>query len=231
MNWLILSLIIFSGNIFSAESFLCIEKGQSAQSAFVYLSDFLLPKDRAYANVDTNCIEISGAESRRDFLNDILAKRFKLTSFISSSASNASNAEHCEMQITQKSQNKGTGTSGRFGSNTGATAFESKGETTSVSSLTGLSGEPVQFTAYGEAVNITCKVMARGRYEIKVSLSSVSTSASLATSVNVNKGEMINLGELVKEAKNNNRNIDINQGVGASVTNDTSTSRYELVIK
>jgi hypothetical protein len=229
MNWLILSLIIFSGNIFSSESFLCVEKGQSAQSAFVYLSDFLLPKDRAYANVETNCIEISGDESRRDFLNDILAKRFKLISFVSSASS--VNAEHCQMKITQISKTKGTGTSGKFGTNTGATAFESNGETTSVSSLTGLSGEPVQFSAYGEAVNITCKVMARGRYEIKISLSSVSAAASLGTTVNVIKGEMINLGELVKEAKNNSRNIDINKGIGASVTNDTINSRYELVIK
>lgn len=232
MNWLILSFIFISTSLFAGEGFLCLEKGQSVNQAYIYLADFFLAKDRAYANTEINCIQVSSDETRQEMLTNILAKKFKLTSFKNSNRHNTliENIEHCQMQITQITNTSGTGKSGNFGSKSSAQAFESSGESRSVSSLMGLSGEPVQFTAYGESVNIVCVVLPNSRFGIRVSLNSQAANGALATTVNINKGEVMNLGELVKEAQNKTKSLDINQGVGAGVTNDKLQTRYELVI-
>jgi len=230
MNWLILSLL-FVSKALSAESFLCLEKDQSVQTGYNYLENFLLAKDRAYANLETNCIDLSVDETRYELLNNLLAKKFKLTSFKNTDRGETSSAPQCEMQIIQSGQNDSSVKSGSVSSNVKVNAFESNSESRSVSTISGTSGEPIQFNAYGESIKITCRVMARGRFEIIVALSSQSTNSALATSINVIKGEVVNLGKLMREAKNNTKNLDIKQGIASTVGNEKIESHYDLVVK
>lgn len=101
-------------------------------------------------------------------------------------------------------------------------------ETTLVYEHTNPLGKTYQFRPIKNSVKILCKVVRFNSADLEIELVNTDK-ASLKTAISVTSGSKTNLGNIISELNQKDKNIDISKG--AELTQDTGSKQYEYFLE
>jgi len=103
-------------------------------------------------------------------------------------------------------------------------------QTSTTSSMIMVSvGRTASITAYNTDLNVKCTSVSLNSYDAEISKSG--GGSSISTSITITKGKRMDLGSIVKDLNDKEKNLDINSGASHQSNDGVSTTRYYLTIQ
>lgn len=228
----------FSSLLLSGEGRLigfCFNANVNLSSVKSYLGPILARGDRVYSRGIMNCVEIPKAESRFALFEKWLNRRYRIkSSYVGSGKSyqqTATNHVKANCKILIRKETKGQSTSNDISiqknGRLSQTVTNSSGGVSSRLLLG--TGKKGHIRVNSQRVGLVCTKKGADNYEIDVSLEA--RSGSVSTSVQVSRGNRINIGQVVEDLNNRSRNLDINRGANFKNTKGQTTHNYYLSIE
>ena len=226
------SLFLFCLNIFANDSIeLCFDEAVNLQSVKAYVMPILLANETIILKQEIPCMNVEIPKERVELLQKYIGMRYTI---IRSSTSYSSNErlfnKNCKVIIIKtralkdENNNIAIGQKSRFKN----TTLNGAGITTSELLLTeGLRGS---IELDGERAEIVCRSHGSINYQIELFVKNVQGS-SISTSVSISSGEKLEIGSIIRDLRNQGRDLSISNGVDYSTQKGKSSDRYELMVK
>lgn len=199
----------------------CFQDNVNTDQVIHYLKGISLPGDNFEKRTNKNCLKINLSDGRASLFQNYLKRRYTLTDFYTDyiyedhKAVLPRSKKMCRLEV-KSSQLENSKTNDLEISKKGK-LLESRSQvigdsTTNLTVMDGLSGF---INVENDVVEITCYILGRNRYRLKVNLQvgdGQTKASGLGTTIEVQRGQSINLGQLADELKSK----DTGYGVEAS---------------
>lgn len=211
----------------------CFKRNQSLDQIKNYLGTVTAPRDKIYKRESTHCLEIEISAHRKELLEKWMYKRYRpIQSYNEDSGLKQQNAGiqssgSCRLKIeTESSGNSNTKTFSVGQKNKlNSTVTRSSGKKVSNLLLgVGFSGF---ITVNNERVELICQRAGSTGYRVSVSLQGENN--GIGTSLEVRKGQRVNMGEVVNDLKRKSKSVGVPKGVEVEETKGEETIRYFLI--
>ena len=225
----------------------CFKKVTDVNSVKSHLSSLLAPKDKV--NVVSNCLHVTTEPIRINLYRKIISMKYKVISDYqinddgTVTQSFPSSSEMCRIETLKIIHSKDKRNDVQVGRQNKLSQTDGKGEEVIKGSMMLTVGLPSVLNVDQENIELTCSRLANNNYQLRFRLSSTiqrdfqgriigkNSSSSIDSTVNVTKGQKINVGSIVKDLKNKNKNVSINNGLKLSKTKGKKTIDYYLTIR
>ncbi|MCK5074401.1 MAG: hypothetical protein KAQ98_13305 [Bacteriovoracaceae bacterium] len=220
----------------------CFGDNVSLQSVRLSMDPILLSRDKIFFRKSMNCIEVKLSKARKDLFEKYISKKFTISKIYSETAREeifTETIKNCRILIIKKKKVSSKEFKAGVGKRTRLSQKEIKRNEVGRTEL--LLGEGLigKIEVGGDFVEVECKSRANDNYVVQVHMkkenksndSSSSSSGSLSTTIQIKRGEKINIGSIVENLKNRDRKISVDEGVNYSRIKGETTYDYELVIQ
>lgn len=216
----------------------CFPATTSLAQAKRTLSAILHPKDKIYLRESMNCLEVDMQGNRQSLYETLLNQKFKLERVYHNSESSSSThsivsgsstkAEPCLFVVKKESKGDAQTDSFSLGKKTALQRLEENSFNVTESQLLVDSGASGLIQVDGQSVKLTCL---RFRSKIRVKVELADSKGRIATSVTVKSNKEIDLGSIVNNLNDKNRDINLRKGISRSKSKGKLTSKYSLRVR
>lgn len=223
----LLVLIFFSQSNYSLEVY-CFSRKYSLDSIKSYLQTVLAPTDQIFKRESNHCLEIKISERRKELLEKWMYKRYRpLDTYQEGEGEPQLGGGTCLLKVESVGKGQSNTNTVQFGNKNkiNSTTIKSSGKKTSSLYLgVGYSGT---IGVNGETAELTCRRAGHGQYLVSINLQGLQN--SLATTLQVRKGQRINIGSIVEDLSSKKNAMGIPGGVDISKTKGSETRDYFLI--
>jgi hypothetical protein len=211
----------------------------------------LVPADKI--QTDRSCFTVNTPSHRRELIQNYVKR---IDSNVSISFSSAElRREHCRIKVEKIKNLKRDTTSGELNTNQtfGASAEQQRGETKDVASIQTM--KEFELTVNQDSILGECRAITPDRYEITIQVKKEARpllppvppgtvvivpdakipppqeTSNLTTTVQLNRGQKLELSGVLKDLKNSAQKADLNSGVGLENTEGAETEKVFLLIE
>lgn len=209
---LFLSIIVLITNSSYSNTY-CFERGTSLSAVKSHLSIVLTANDRVISRGNSQCLDIEVSDSRSDLVLKWLKKKYRVVMPSASFNNLARNVvtRNCRLQIEKITRGKSNETQASIGKRNNITNTTSSSQGVSRSSMLLGEGYSGTLSINSSLTFITCRNAAPGSYSIQVSLNE--QNSSLSTGLVVQKGQKINIGQVVENLNSKSKTLNLSSGV------------------
>lgn len=212
----------------------CFTMGTDLKQVEAYLSPLLLPKERLDLRHNLGCVELPLGLHRKPLFERYLNKRYPIIRSYAGTGNSyptrpsvTKTLKNCRIEVLKITDHTTTTDTAKAGQQSRLNQSNSKGSEISKSQLLLGEGLGGHLEVDGDRVELTC--FYRGlRREIQVTLNSAT--GSLQSSIMASIGEKIDLGSVVKEIKDKNREIGYPKGIEYEKTKGNSSSQIFVTV-
>jgi hypothetical protein len=209
----------------------CFRPSVSLDRVVFGLKDFLVAKDRVHKRPSQNCIDVETTKIREDLINKVVRSKFSVVQSFSSGRGNNVVKENCKIDVVSTGRSNTNTFSVNAGRKTNVQKSETQAQGKSTSKLLLGAGRSGRISIDGEVVSIKCLPLGGDRFEIEVFIQSKFKNSQISTSVSVVRNQPLDLGQLVEELNQKDRNLSINSGIQYKKSKGTSTKDYQLILR
>lgn len=208
----------------------CFEQGVSLSQVKDHLSIVLTSRDRVETLGRSLCLDIQVGEGRNELVLKWLRKKYRVIApngYTSSSESSTVVTKNCRLQIERVMKEEAVENQASVGKRNNLRNTVTKGKSVSKSSLllgTGFSGS---ISVNTTLAFITCKNVSSSAYSIQVALDS--EDSGISTGLIVQKGQKINIGQVVDDLSKKSQTLDASSGVQLKNKKGSITYDYFLI--
>lgn len=210
----------------------------------------LVPADKVQS--DKNCFTVNTPEHRRELIQSYIRRLDPSVAIGFSSAE--LRREHCHIKVEKIKNLKRDTTTGSITTDKSidASTEQQRGESKDVSTIQTI--KEFELTVNQDSILGECRAITPDRYEIKIQVKKEARpllppvppgtvvvvpdakipppqeTSNLTTTVQLTRGQKMELGTVVKDLKNDGRKIDINSGAGIENTEGAETEKVFLFI-
>lgn len=202
----------------------CFSRDVSLDRVKIYLSQITLKKDIININNEKHCIDVGVDENRVELFQKYLSMNYKFEESVTSRVKR----KEClfEVETTKDSFKKSSKV--KFGKviHLGNTQKNSEGK--SISKIRVMERKLAKLVVNESLITISCNI--RGHYtEVDISLADSKT--KLSTTVQLSKGQRIDLASVVQDLSNKSSEVSVSGGVQYSKTTGTKKNNVFLILK
>lgn len=202
----------------------CFEKSVSLDRVKIYLSQITLEKDIITLNRSRHCISIGVEESRAELFQKYLSMNYKFKE----SGNSAIRSRECLFEVETVNSSHATTSKAKFGQKIHLGSAKSDSEGRSTSMIRVMERKLAQLFVNDTLVTISCSI--RGKVTaVEVSLGDKKT--SLSTSIELTRGQRVDLASVVTDLSNKTSDISSSTGVQYSKTSGSKKSNVFLILK
>ena len=247
--WLLLSTLLASAQDNAIEEY-CFVSPNQMQMVALKLKFILVPVDKIQQ--DNNCFTLSTPPHRRELIQNYV-RRLDSNVVIGFSSAEV-RRDPCRLKVVKVKNKQMNTISGGLSTqlNPSAEADESKGQSKDVSQIQTLND--FELTVNQDVIKGQCRFIKPTRYEITIEvtkeavplippvppgtivnvpdnqLGKVQETSSLKTTVQLNSGETMEIGSVVKNLKGGGNMVDVNSGANLNQANEQSQEKIYLSI-
>ena len=208
----------------------CFGEDVTLDQVKVELEPFLLSSDRIELDREKNCVSVDVSPERNVLFQRALGKKFRFkTRSLIENRNEEGVLRSCKMKLTQETSENESRSEVKVGYRFKISEGSQKKLENQTSELLIGFGKTGHIRVDGEFVAITCQMVGKDFVGIDISLVGTQNS-SLATTLNLRKGEKREIGAIVKDLNEKNKQVGT-AGVDYSKTEGNSQSRYLLEIQ
>jgi len=211
-------LSLFAIQLANATTF-CFPKKTSLKAVQQYLQPLILAKDNVEIYTTQNCLDINLDSGRERLFQKYLKRRYSYHSNFSSGIStrekNLSRDNHCRLKIDRESRN---GDVSRKISLKGRKNKILRGDKKAVNDISTSQlllslGKHGRIKMGDQDVRLTCIQTSFKGVEVEVSIQSIKTQSYIGTTVSVEKGQRVNLGDVVRVMSRGGHGVSLRDGL------------------
>jgi hypothetical protein len=206
----LIALLISSKSYSLALRGLCFDRNTNLNKVKNYVSQIIAPGDKVLINSSKHCIELVVDEKRVELFEKFISMNYRVTSRYGGEA-NFSKKE-CLFEVENIKKKNSEGSSIHLSNSSHARSLNSDSLSTSKSTLRVMERKLAQLLVNNNLITISCKI--RGRVT-QVDISLGSKKSNLITSIEMSKGQRINLASIVKDLSDKNRGIKVSTGTNS----------------
>ena len=216
---------VFSVNLFAVEMRqYCFKRSVSLSRVKNYLNQIKLEKDIITLNPTSNCITVGVDEERVELFRKYLSMNYQFTT----SGNQNLRKRECLFEVETVRDTSRKKTSAKFGSKIHINGNTTNNSRKSVSNLRVMESKLAQLFVNDTLVSVSCQITGK-LVEISISLGNKRT--SLTTTVQVSKGQRIDLGSVVEDLSQKSSGASISAGVNYSKVSGSKKSSVFLTLK
>ena len=201
-------IFIFSSNILALDMRgLCFDRTTSLQGVKSYVSKILAKNDKVLLNTIKHCVEVIAASERMDLFDKFISMNFKVVERYGDSS--AVMGRECLFEIERSKKSSQQTREYELSKSPSALEKNLNSKSKSLTTLRVLESKTAQLYVNEILITLTCKPRQKITL-VDISLGSEKT--NVITSVEMRKGQIINLAKVVDDLSDNNRDINISTG-------------------
>lgn len=202
----------------------CFQKGTSLDQVKTYLAQIALSSDIININRSRHCINVGVDHSRVELFQKFLAMNYKF----SINGDTSVQKRECLFEVETLSNSDKEKSDISVGNHISIGKRESSKEGRSTSMIRAMEQRLAQLYVDGTLVSLSCDI--RGKVtEVSVNLGTKKT--SLVTTVQMTKGQRIELSSIVKDLKNKTSGVSLSGGIQHSNTTGQEKQKTYLYLK
>ncbi|WP_157765819.1 hypothetical protein [Halobacteriovorax marinus] len=202
----------------------CFPRNTSLTEVKKYLNQIKLDGDIININNSLHCLTVGVEEKRVGLFQKFLSMNYKFTT----RGDNTISKNECQFEVeTLRSGNKKT-RGLKVGSRNDVRDRDSSYSGKSTSSIRVVEGKLAQLFVNDTLIAISCSV--RGRVtEVNINLGTKKT--NLVTTIQIRKGQRVDLGSVVQDLSNKNSEVSLSKGIQYSKTTGEKRDQVYLILK
>jgi hypothetical protein len=210
---------------------LCFDRSTSLQSVKTYVSKIISRHDKVIINSSKHCVELIAATERMDLFEKFISMNFKIESRYGGSSTIV--GRECLFLVEQLKNSNKKSRDFELSKNPSAIEKSSNSSAKSTSTLRVLESKTAQLYVNEKLVTLTCKI--RNRVTL-VDISLGSKKTNVITTIEMNKGQRVNLARVVDDLNNKDSGIVVSTGIdkysaSKSKTTGMKSESFYLTLK
>jgi hypothetical protein len=204
----------------------CFKRHVSLGQVESYLKQITAPRDVILKNTNKNCIEIGVAGNRIYLYEKFISMNYTVVSRYGGGM--IAKGQECLFEVENISKLNRNKKDFSIGSKNRLRESQQNSTGKSTSTIRVQEGKLAQLHVESTILTISCNILGRVT-EVDISLGS--KRSHIITSIQMNRGQRVDLGRVVDQLSNKERNLSINTGATFSKTKGERTSDFYLILK
>lgn len=228
-------LIFLVSQLFADTVNFCFDRSVNIEYAKKELSSISAPSDQIDLRRGPHCLEVTVHSNRvslfEKYLRRLYGTKVRLNNSLESVPEIESDllpSRHCKIEVEQVKSESSQKDNYSIGSSNTARRYETDGTSTSKSQMILANGRSGKLSVNGRTVALSCQPRGQ-KFQLEISIQE--SSGGVETSLTVQAGEKINLGDIVDQFEKSGKLLDINSGAGYSKEKGQIKSDYYLTVQ
>lgn len=204
----------------------CFKRHVSLNQVQSYLKQITAPGDVILKNTNKHCIEIGVSGKRMGLFDKFISMNYTVVSRYGGGVT--AKGQECLFEVENLRSLDRNRKDFSIGSKNRLRDSNQNEVAKSTSTLRVQEGKLAQLHVDSTLLTLSCNILGRVT-EVEISLGS--KRSNIITSVQMKRGQRVDLGRVVDDLSNKERNLSINTGASFSKTKGKRTSEYYLILK